>query len=49
MSEDNIGIRLNWREKCVIRILLVIACIITDNSKLHAELVAMSNHIAVHG
>lgn len=37
---------MTWREKCVIRILLLVAKIISDDAVLADEIKALSNHIS---
>lgn len=39
---------MTWREKCVVRILLLVARIVADDEALQTEIQHLSNHIGVH-
>jgi hypothetical protein len=40
---------MTWREQLVVRILLLIARMVTDDDVVSAELKALSNHVSVEG
>ncbi len=47
-EEDKKGVKMSWREKTVIRILLIICKLVNDNDGISDDLSSLGSHVSVY-